>query len=208
MKKIRRWLPLSVLSLTIFGIAFYLNSCATLNSLAGLTRAQFKLNDAVGYRLSGIDVMNKHSIKDFSIMDGLNLANSFRTGTFPLTFTLNVAVKNPNEAHSGGSLSALSLTDFPWRLLINGRETIAGNIGGPVTLPGGGQTTIIPLSVSVDLVKFFGDKGYEDIVNLALAVTGSGSSQLALKATPTISTPIGSLRYPNELTIVNTEFRN
>ena len=77
MKRIQRWLPLSIFSLTFFGIAFYLNSCATLNSLVGVTRAQFKLNDAVGYRLSGIDVMNKRSIKDFSIMDGLNLANSF-----------------------------------------------------------------------------------------------------------------------------------
>src|SRR5947209_1224284 len=118
MNKLRRWLPLSFFSFAIFGIAFYLTSCATINSLAGLTRAQFKLNDAVGYRLSGIDVMNKHSIRDFNLMDGLNLANSFRTGSFPLTFTLNVAVRNPNQ--NGGSLSALSLTDFPWRLLVDG----------------------------------------------------------------------------------------
>jgi hypothetical protein len=202
MKKILPIAALAIISVFLF------NSCATLNSLAGLTRAQFKLNDAVGYRLMGVDIANKHSISDFSIMDGVNLANNFRSGSFPLTFTLNVAVKNPNAHQNGSALSALSLTNFPWRLLIDGRETITGNIGGPVSLPDGGATTIIPLAVSVDLVKFFGDKGYEDIVNLALAVSGQGTSKLSLKATPTIGTPLGSIKYPNELTIVNTEFRN
>jgi hypothetical protein len=208
MNKLQRGLTLSLTSAVAIAIIFSFNSCATLNSLAGLTRAQFKLNDAVGYRLSGIDILNKHSIRDFSIMDGLNLAKSFSSGTIPLTFTLNVAVKNPNAHQEGSSLSALSLSNFPWRLIIDGKETISGNIGGPVSLPDGGATTIIPLQVSVDLVKFFGEKGYDDLINLALAIAGEGTSKLALKATPTISTPIGSLRYPSELTIVNTEFRN
>jgi hypothetical protein len=173
-----------------------------------LTRAQFKIQDAIGYRLSGVDLMNKHSITDFSIGDGLNMMNSFRTGKFPLTFTINVAVRNPNQHQEGSGLSSVSLTEFPWRLLINGKETISGGIGNAVFLPDGGATTIIPLQVSVDLKEFFGDKGYDDIIGLALAVAGQGSSQISLKARPTISTPIGSLKYPNELTIVNTEFRN
>jgi hypothetical protein len=198
----------SVLAVFVLFSLFFFNSCATLNSLAGLTRAQFKLNDAVGYKLMGVDITNKHSIRDFSIMDGLNLANAFRTGSFPLTFTLNVAAKNPNQHQDGSALSALSLTAFPWRLLIDNKETISGGIQQSVTLPDGGATTIIPLYVSVDLKTFFGEKGYDDIINLALAIAGQGTSKLALKAQPTISTPIGSMKYPNELTIVNTEFRN
>ena len=198
----------SVLAVFVLFSLFVFNSCATLNSLAGLTRAQFKLNDAVGYQLCGINIMNKHSISDFGIGDGLNLLSAFRSGRFPLTFTLNVAVKNPNAHQDGSALSALSLTSFPWRLLIDNKETISGGIGSAVSLPDGGATTIIPLQVSVDLKQFFGDKSYEDLANLAMAVAGQGTSKLALKAQPTISTPIGSLKYPNELTIVNTEFRN
>ncbi len=198
----------SVFAVFVLFSIFLFNSCATLNSLTGLTRAQFKLNDAVGYQLCGINITNKHSIGDFGIGDGLNLLNAFRSGKFPLTFTLNVAVKNPNAHQNGSMLSALSLTQFPWRLLIQDKETISGGIGNAVTLPDGGSTTIIPLYVSVDLKQFFGDKSYEDIVGLAMAVAGQGTSKLALKAQPTISTPIGSIKYPNELTIVNTEFRN
>lgn len=112
MNKLLRGLTLSLTSAIAIAIIFSFNSCATLNSLAGLTRAQFKLNDAVGYKLSGIDILNKHSIRDFSVMDGLNIAKSFSSGTIPLTFTLNVAVKNPNAHQEGSSLSALSLSIF------------------------------------------------------------------------------------------------
>ncbi len=189
--------------------ATVLNSCSTLNALAGLTRAEFKLQNATSFTLAGINIVNKRSLSDFSIADGLNLTRAFTTGKFPLTFTLNVAARNPNSPTPGSNMSKFSLTSFPWRLMIDGRETISGNIGSPVTLPDGGTTTIIPLQVSVDLKQFFGERGYEDIINLAMVLSGSsGVANLQLKAQPSVSTPIGSLRYPGELTIVSTEFRN
>ena len=182
-----------------------LNSCATLSALAGLSRIQFKLNDVGSVRLAGIDIANKHSASDFSMMDGVNLLGAFTSGKLPLTFTLNVAAKNPNPAN-GTNLSALQVTEFPWRLLIDNRETISGGIGAAVGVPSGGGTTMIPLQVSVDLKQFFADKGYNDILNLALAISGQGAAKLQLKAQPTMSSPIGSLRYPSELTIVSTQF--
>jgi hypothetical protein len=77
-----------------------------------------------------------------------------------------------------------------------------------VAVPSGGETRNIGLGVSLDLKQFFGEKGYDDIINLALAIAGQGAAKLQLKAQPSMRTPIGSMRYPNELTIVNTEFRS
>ena len=184
-----------------------LNSCATLNALAGLSRIQFKLNNLESVRLAGIDIANKRSVSDFSVMDGINLAAAFASGQFPLTFTLNVAAKNPNAPSNNTAFNALQVTDFPWRLLLNGRQTITGNIGSPIGVPPGGTTTMMPLQVTVDLKQFFADQGYNDLLNLAMALSGQGGvSQVQLKATPTMSTPIGALRYPGELTIVSTQF--
>jgi hypothetical protein len=183
-------------------------SCSTLNALAGLSRVQFKLNDVGQLRLAGVDITNKRSVTDFGIMDAANLLNAFRTGTFPLTFTLNVAAKNPNQPSQNNALSSLQLTQFPWRLLVDGNETISGGIGSPVSIPSGGNTQVIPLQVSLDLKQFFGNRGYDDLLNLALAIAGQGAAKLQLKAQPTVSTPIGTMRYPNELTIVSTEFRS
>ena len=184
-----------------------LNSCATISALANLSRIQFKLNDVGSVRLAGIDVANKHSISDFTILDGVNLMQAFTSGHFPLTFTLNVAAKNPNAPNN--AYNQIQVTDFPWHMLLDGKETISGNIGSPIGVPNGGTTAIMPLQVTVDLKQFFENQSYNDMLNLALALSGQGgSSHVQLKATPTMATPLGSMRYPGELTIVNTEFRS
>lgn len=191
------------------GMLLSLNSCAQLNALMGLTRVQFKLQDAVNVNLAGINMSGKRSMSDITVLDGINLGRAFATGKFPLTFTLNVAAKNPNQKDPKSNLSStFALQEFPWRLLIDSKETITGGIGSPVTLPDGGTTTIIPLQVSVDLKQFFAEKGYEDMANLAMAISGQGTARLQLNAKPTISTPIGNMTYPKELNIVSTEFRN
>ncbi len=188
-------------------ISSSLNSCATINALAGLSRIQFKLSDVQHVQLCGIDITNKHSISDFGIMDGISLTAAFGSGRFPLTFILNVAAKNPNPPSQSAALSAIKVTDFPWRLLLNGQQTISGDIGAPFGAPPGNTTTNIPLSVTVDLKQFFVNQGYEQLVKLALALSGQGGvSQVQLKAQPTMSTPLGSIRYPSELTIVSTQF--
>jgi hypothetical protein len=59
-------------------------------------------------------------------------------------------------------------------------------------------------------MKFFKDKGYESLINLALNIGGSGgsSSRLTLFAQPTVSTSLGNIKYPEEIKIVNHEFSN
>lgn len=212
MKKIQQSVWFGAMWMAVLGslaLAGTLNSCATLNALSGLSRIQFKLNNVQSVQLAGINIANKHSVTDFSVMDGLNLLNAFNSGRFPLTFTLNVAAQNPNPATGTSALSALQITDFPWHLLINNHETIAGNIGAPIGIPAGGQTVTMPLQVSLDLKQFFANQSYNDIIGVALQLAGaSGASQLQLLAQPTMSTPIGSLKYPGQITIVSTEFRS
>jgi hypothetical protein len=184
-----------------------LSSCATLNALAGLSKLQFKLMDCNNVSLAGINVMNKHSVSDFSISDGINLMGAFSSGRFPLTMTVNVAAKNPNPATSGGIGNTLTLAQFPWRLLVDQHQTVTGGIGAPLSIPGGGTTETIPLQVSIDVKQFFADKSYNDILTLATSLSGQGgSSHLQLMAQPTIGTPLGNVKYPNELSIVNTQF--
>lgn len=203
---VRQPATIALMFALFFGAGFF-NSCQTLNALAGLSKLQFKLDNIGQVSLAGVNLQNKRSASDFSVMDGLNLVNAFRTGRFPLTFTLNVAAKNPNERSA--NLSSVELTEFPWRLMVDGKETIYGEIGSPVSVPSGGETRVLPLSVSIDLKQFFGDRGYDDILNLALTLAGQGgTSKLQLMARPSLRTPIGAFRYPSELTIVDHEFRS
>lgn len=179
-------------------------------ALANLQRLKFKLDNVSGFTLSGISLSNKSKLTDFSITDGLSLANSFRSNKFPASFTLNVAAMNPNDGKGGTRSSNATLQALEWRLLIDDVPTIVGNIDKPIVIPGTGQQEIIPLTITLDLYEFFGKKGYEQVVDLALAIGGvkGNTGRLKLDAKPTVSTSFGPMTYPGRITIIDKEFRN
>ena len=124
--------------------------------------------------------------------------------------TKGAEAKNPNDGTGGYPKTDVTLKTFPWRLEIDNVETISGNIAAPVSVPGTGEVTNIPLTMSIDLIEFFGNKGYDNLINLALALGGQqgSSSKLSLYATPTVSSPLGDIKYPGEIKIVEQSFTN
>jgi len=192
---------------------FALQSCAVLNdmtaALANLQRLRFKLGDVNGFRLAGIEIGGKTRLSQFSAMDALALLNTFRTKKLPAEFTLNVLAVNPNDGTGGTRSTASTLTGLECRLLIDDHPTVTGNIDQPIEIPGTGQESVLPIRISVDLLEFFGDKRYEDLIDLALAIGGANrtATRLALDAQPTVTTPFGPITYPGRLTIVSKEFR-
>lgn len=175
-------------------------------SITSLSRCSFKLDGISEFRLAGVSLSGKSA---FNVGDAAKALASFSQGVLPASFNLNVAVQNPNTATGTASSSTATLTALAWRLLIDDVPTISGNIPRSITIPGAGQQTIVPLTMNLDLVQFFKDKGYDKIVNLAFALGGAkgSASRVTLRATPTITTDFGPLSYPGEIDIVNTEFR-
>jgi hypothetical protein len=178
--------------------------------MVNLSRLKFKLGDVVNFTVGGINITNKRSVSDFSSVEVLKLTSALTSGKLPASFTLNVEAKNPNDGTGGYPKTDATLKAFPWRLEIDQVETISGNIGTSVSVPGTGEITNIPLTMNIDLIEFFGNKGYENLLNLALALGGQegSSSKLSLYASPTVSSPLGDIKYPGELKIVEQSFTN
>lgn len=201
------------MALVLAVAAASVTGCATLGEIASvmtnLHRLKFRVSGVDGFALAGIGVARKQKLADFSVMDALKLMSAYNDRRLPASFTLNVEAKNPNDGTGGTTKTISTLTSFEWRLLIDGKPTVAGNIDRPVEIPGTGQASTIPLSISLDLVAFFKDKGYDDLVNLALALGGAKSdiSRLSLDAQPRVSTPLGEITYPGRITVVSKEFR-
>jgi len=187
--------------------------CATLTQMAGalsnLQRLKFKVAGVSGFALSGIGISSKQRVGDFTLMDGINLMAAYRNKKLPASFTLNIEALNPNDGTGGSPQTSSTLTSFEWRLLIDDKPTVPGNIDRPIEIPGTGQSATIPLQISLDLVEFFGEKGYNDLLNLALALGGiqSDISRLAIDAQPRVSTPLGEITYPGRIIIVSKEYR-
>lgn len=192
--------------LTLFAIFF--STCSVFKQMVNISRLQFRLKGVSDFTINGINISSKSSIKDFNVFDSAQLLNLITKGSFPVSFNLNIEAKNPNDG-SGYPKQDIDIVDFKWRLIIDDVETLSGNIGRPISVPGTGETTIFPIRIDIDLYKFFKDRGFENIVNLALALGGKNSNlqRVVLKAQPTIQTPFGKIKYPGELEIIDREFR-
>lgn len=196
-------------------LLFIFNGCAQLqqamNTLSSLQRLKFKLANVAGFSAAGINLSNKSSISDFNpLTDGLSLLNAYRNKSLPATFTLNMNVNNPNDGSNGTRNAPASLAGLDFRLLIDGKPTINGDIAQPFEIPAGGSGSVVPISISLDLFKFFGDQGYNDVINLALALGGQNgsASRITLDARPTVRTSFGDIQYPSRINIVDKQFTN
>lgn len=185
-------------------------SCSVLRDIGGtfnnLSNCRFKIQSVGDFALAGISLTGK---KSFTVSDGLALLPAFTQHRLPASFTLNVAAVNPNTGSNGTKATSATLRNFAWTLLIDSVQTISGDIAKPVTIPGSGEQTIIPLRMELDLYTFFGKRGYDGLLNLALSLGGlnRSASHIQLRAKPTVDTPLGPISPPNEITIVDTEFR-
>ena len=185
-------------------------SCSVLQgieqAMTNLSRCKFKLDSVNEFSLAGIPLASKSK---FTLADGAKLAAGFAQNDLPASFTLNVGAINPNDGTVGTLASAATMTSFAWTLLLDSTITIKGDIASPITIPGTGQQALIPLKIQLNIVQFLKDKGYEHIMNLALALGGAGGSpsRITLRAKPTIQTDFGPISYPGEIDIINKEFR-
>ncbi len=184
--------------------------CSLIQTFINLTRVKFKLQGVENIYVANVSVMNKTRLSDFSAIDILQLSASVLKGTLPVTFVLNVNAVNPNQATAKSSAPSATITSFPWRLVVDSKEVLRGNISQPITIPGNGQQANIPIAIGFDLMKTFKDKSYEGLVDLVLRATGrsTGSTSLELYASPTVRTEIGNIGYPGEIKIISKTWTN
>lgn len=173
-----------------------LPGCATLQEIASLRSVQFWLDRITGLRLAGVDLSGLRSPADLSLSGGARVASAVAVGKLPLSFTLHMLAENP----ASNPVTA-RLLRMQWTLLLEDKETVSGRIQQAYELLAG-QPTDIPVDVSLDLLRFFERSG-RDLVDLALNLAGAGGQpkRVALRATPTIDTPLGPISYPRPITI-------
>lgn len=202
MRLLKYTLPLCLL------LALSNMSCSVYQTMVNLSRLKFKINNVNNFSLAGVQLGNKRSLQDFTTMEALRLTSAFAKGSLPATFTLNIDALNPNDGKGGYPKTSATLKSFPWRLMLQDKETISGGLSSPVTVPGTGESIVIPLGISIDLYSFFRDRGYNDLLNLALNLGGAGGdpSKVALYAKPTVTSSVGDLTYPQEIKIVSYEY--
>lgn len=187
-----------VLLLLLPVLAF--SGCQTLRELASLRKVDFQIDRVAQVQLAGIDLDRVRSYEDVRAQDLLRLGTALTRQEMPLSFQLHLRAENPPD----NSVQA-RLVQMDWTLFLDDKETISGLFDQNIVLPPG-EPTDVPIAIELDLVRFF-ENNLQDLVELALAVSGQGGQpkRVMLQATPTIETPLGPMRYPNPIQIVSRE---
>lgn len=187
---------LRLLAIALFAVG-PLGGCATLDALAQLPRVDFHLDRVSQPTLAGIDLRRMRRVEDLSASDLLAVGLAVRRGALPLRFALHVGAENPSPSRAD-----LQLDRLEWTLLLEDRETVSGVVDQPFVIPGAG-TVDIPIAVELDLLRFF-EGGASDLARVAVRAVGGGEPvDLRLRARPTLRTPVGPVRFPNEITILH-----
>lgn len=187
----------------VFLSAFIVNSCDVLNQASQvmmLSKCEFKLGTLTNTKLAGVNIQNIHSYKDLSVLDVARVGTAYAGGSLPLSFTLNVDIKNPNTRAAG-------MTKLDWILLIDDVERLSGVTEQRVTIPANGGIATLPMELKLDVMKVVEARNVESLANFAMNLAGAGNrpTRVSLKAKPTILVGTTPITYPNYITI-ETEF--
>jgi hypothetical protein len=177
-----------------------LSGCATLQQFAALRNVDFEIDRLSDVRLAGVNLSGVRSYSDLSLTDVGRLTLAVQQRNLPMDFRLHVTATNPAD----NSVDA-RLVRMDWTLLLQQRETLSGTFAQETLLPRG-QPTDVPIQINLNLIDFFQGNA-SDLVNLALSLAGQGGAptEVTLRATPTVDTAIGPIRYPQPITIVSRE---
>ena len=127
-------------------LIFSLSSCDVLNQIGGaiqLSQCEYKYNSIADMQLAGINLGNGSTISLSNFASISSILTGGNLQTIPFSMTLNMDVKNPNQA-------AAFLNALEYAIEINEMEFTTGKMDVPLRVEPG-QTAVLPLSIGVDL---------------------------------------------------------
>ena len=185
----------STLAVAVLGVLLLAPGCTTLSQIAALRQVDFQLDGVSNAFVAGVDLSRAQN-GQLGPTDLARLGVAAARGSAPLTFNLNVGADNPAD-----NAAAARLVSLDWTLFLDNTETVSGVYNDERLIAPGTHATL-PISIEVDLVRFFG-RNIGDLARLASTVAGGPSQRQAirLEARPSINTQLGRIQYPGTISI-------
>ncbi|KER10914.1 MAG: hypothetical protein HY22_01710 [[Candidatus Thermochlorobacteriaceae] bacterium GBChlB] len=173
-----------VFSAVVLTAALLLQSCGVLRQVQeaqNFARCQFRLKTVDRIRVADIDVQNVKSKSDLNLLDAGKLGLALAGNSLPLTLRLNVEAQNPNS-------SAAAMNRLEWTMFIDDIQMVTGAVSDRIEIPQN-SSALVPLDISVDLLKVLSGKSAETIANFAFNLAGEGGkpTRFMLRIKPTIT---------------------
>ncbi len=185
-------------ALIILFVTMGLASCDVLNQvaqMANFANCSFDFNSVSQIQMLGIDLSKGMTRENLNISQGLALINAINSRSLPVTFNVNVGVRNPN-----GIAAAMSKMDYI--LTLNGKQVVSTTMNNSINVPAN-SSSVVSIPITTDLFQLFSGESADAIVNLAFKLAGASSDpvNVGLKVKPYISINSQPLAYPDYITM-------
>lgn len=177
-------------------LVLLLNACSILSELKALSKCEFRLHSLAEPSLCGVEVSQKSSWTDFSIMEGQMIARNLLSSTLPFDIVVNVEVRNPGS-------TAAALNALHWIAYVDNMQVAEGTVTERVEIPSSGGLALVPVQIHTDLIDFLERDSPRTMLNFALSLVNSRdrSSKVSLKIKPSIMVGTQTLKYPGYFTL-------
>lgn len=176
------------------------HSCKTLMTYTNIFKCDFRMESLKNPSLAGVDVKTIKNVNDLSLIQIGKLTTAYAGGNLPLSFVLNLEAKNPNTTPA-------TMAKFDWILKIDDVQMATGTNNTQYSIPENGGTSIIPLTISVNLLDALKGESKNALLNfgLNLADAGGKPTRVSIQVKPTINVGTMPISYPGYITL-GTEF--
>ena len=181
-------------TLIILFVTMGLASCDVLNQvaqMANLVNCTFDFNSVNQIQMLGINLSKGMSKTDLNATQLLSLADAIMRKQLPVSFNVNVDVKNPNSI-------AAAMTKMDYILTLNGKQVVSTTMNNGINVPAN-SSSVVSIPITTDLFQLFTGESADAIVNLAFKLAGASSNPInvGLKVKPYISINGQQLAYPD-----------
>lgn len=188
-------------TLIVLFVALGLTSCEVLNQvaqMANFANCTFDFNSVNHIQMLGVNLSKGMTRDNLNITQGLSLVNAISNKSLPVTFNVNLDVKNPNSI-------AASMAKMDYILTLNGKQVVSTTMNNSVNVPAN-SSNVISIPISTDLFQLFSGESADAIVNLAFKLAGANSNpvNVGIKVKPYISIGNQQLPYPDYISLNKT----
>ena len=191
---------MSRITKTLIGllVALGLSSCEILTQvaqMANFANCTFDLNSVNQIQMLGVNLSKGMTKSDLNAAQLLTLANAIMNKKLPVTFNVNLNVKNPNAIPA-------SMAKMDYILSLNGKQVVSTTLNKGISVPANSSNTI-SIPITTDLFQLFSGESTDAIVNLAFKLAGASSEpvNVGLKVKPYISINSQQLAYPDYISL-------
>ena len=185
-------------TLIVLFVALGLSSCEILTQvaqMANFANCTFDLNSVNQIQMLGVNLSKGMTKSDLNAAQLLTLANAIMNKKLPVTFNVNLNVKNPNAIPA-------SMAKMDYILSLNGKQVVSTTLNNGISVPANSSNTI-SIPITTDLFQLFSGESADAIVNLAFKLAGASSEpvNVGLKVKPYISINNQQLAYPDYISL-------